>query len=318
MGKLALFLLPLLFIQTIAFAQPQPEDTILFREGEILLSKGDTEKALWRFKRLLTDHPKSPLVSEAKFRMGICYTQLKRPKEGIRVLNELFSTFLSPARMVQVLSLLGDNHLELKDRLPALHWYGKGLLIPGPPKEELKNKVRSIIDIYDTEEELKQIESLYRGAYGGGYAKLRLAQMAKRRGNDSLSKKILMELEKEYPGSDYIAQIKDVPKSFPFPSQSKYAIGVILPLSGPHQAYGERALQAIQLAIKEINPEGKNPFISLAIRDSKGNPIEAEKSVEDLVAKEKAIAILGPLLSTAVEQAAQKAQQLKVPFFSLS
>ena len=318
MGKLALFLLPLLFIQTIAFAQPQPEDTILFREGEILLSKGDTEKALWRFKRLLTDHPKSPLVSEAKFRMGICYTQLKRPKEAIRVLNELFSTFLSPARMVQVLSLLGDNHLELKDRLPALHWYGKGLLIPGQPKEELKNKVRSIIDIYDTEEELKQIESLYRGAYGGGYAKLRLAQMAKRRGNDSLSKKILMELEKEYPGSDYIAQIKDVPKSIPFPSQSKYAIGVILPLSGPHQAYGERALQAIQLAIKEINPEGKNPFISLAIRDSKGNPIEAEKSVEDLVAKEKAIAILGPLLSTAVEQAAQKAQQLKVPLLSLS
>jgi len=318
MGKLVLFLLPLLFIQTIAFAQPQPEDTILFREGEVLLSKGENEKALWRFKSLLTDHPKSPLVNEAKFRMGICYTQLKRPKEAIRVLNELFSTFLSPARMVQVFSLLGDNHLELKDRLSALHWYGKGLLIPGQPKEELKKKVRSIIDTYDKEEELKQIESLYRGAYGGGYAKLRLAQMAKRRGYDSLAKKILMELEKEYPAADSISQTKEVPESVPFQSKSKYAIGVILPLSGPHQAYGERALQAIQLAIKEINPEGKDPLISLAIRDSKGNRTEAEKSVEELVAKEKAIAILGPLLSTTVEEAAQKAQQLKVPLLSLS
>ena len=318
MGKLVLFLLPLLFIQTIAFAQPQPEDTILFREGEVLLSKGEAEKALWRFKSLLTDHPKSPLVNEAKFRMGICYTQLKRPKEAIRVLNELFSTFLSPARMVQVFSLLGDNHLELKDRLSALHWYGKGLLIPGQPKEELKNKVRSIIDTYDKEEELKQIESLYRGAYGGGYAKLRLAQMAKRKGYDALAKKILMELEKEYPAADSISQTKEVPESVPFQSKSKYAIGVILPLSGPHQAYGERALQAIQLAIKEINPEGKDPLISLAIRDSKGNPTEAEKSVEDLVAKEKVVAILGPLLSTTVEEAAQKAQQLKVPLLSLS
>jgi len=318
MGKLVLFLLPLLFIQTIAFAQPQPEDTILFREGEVLLSKGEAEKALWRFKSLLTDHPKSPLVNEAKFRMGICYTQLKRPKEAIRVLNELFSTFLSPARMVQVFSLLGDNHLELKDRLSALHWYGKGLLIPGQPKEELKKKVRSIIDTYDKEEELEQIESLYRGAYGGGYAKLRLAQMAKRRGYDSLAKKILMELEKEYPAADSISQTKEVPESVPFQSKSKYAIGVILPLSGPHQPYGERALQAIQLAIKEINPEGKNPLISLAIRDSKGNRTEAEKSVEELVAKEKVVAILGPLLSTTVEEAAQKAQQLKVPLLSLS
>ena len=318
MGKLVLFLLPLLFIQTIAFAQPQPEDTILFREGEVLLSKGEAEKALWRFKSLLTDHPKSPLVNEAKFRMGICYTQLKRPKEAIRVLNELFSTFLSPARMVQVFSLLGDNHLELKDRLSALHWYGKGLLIPGQPKEELKKKVRSIIDTYDKEEELKQIESLYRGAYGGGYAKLRLAQMAKRKGYDALAKKILMELEKEYPAADSISQTKEVPESVPFQSKSKYAIGVILPLSGPHQAYGERALQAIQLAIKEINPEGKDPLISLAIRDSKGNPTEVEKSVEDLVAKEKVVAILGPLLSTTVEEAAQKAQQLKVPLLSLS
>ena len=59
---------------------PQPDDSIPLREGEILLSKGDTEKALWRFKRLITEFPKSPLFNEAKFRMGICYTQLKRPQ----------------------------------------------------------------------------------------------------------------------------------------------------------------------------------------------------------------------------------------------
>ena len=92
-----LCLFVLLFAQSPVLAQPQPEDTLLFREGEVLLSKGETEKALWRFKRLLTEFPKSPLYNEAKFRMGICYTQLKRPKEAIRILNELFSTFLSPS-----------------------------------------------------------------------------------------------------------------------------------------------------------------------------------------------------------------------------
>jgi branched-chain amino acid transport system substrate-binding protein len=316
--KLILCLLPLLFIQHTVLAQPQPEDTLLFREGEVLLSKGETEKALWRFKSLVTDYPKSPLVHEAKFRMGICYTQLKRPKDAIRILNELFSTFLSPSRMVQVFSLLGDNHLELRDRVAALHWYGKALLVSGQPKEELRKKVRSIIDTFDGEDDLKQIESLYRGAYGGGYAKWKLAQMAKRRGNDLLAKKMLTELETEYSGADYVSPTKVIPEPIPLPSKTKYTVGVILPLSGPYQRFGERALQGIQLAIKEMDAQGKTPLVSLVTRDSKENPVEAEKAVEELVTKEKAIAIIGPLLSTDVEMAAKKAQQLKVPIITLS
>ena len=313
-----LCLFVLLFAQSPVLAQPQPEDTLLFREGEVLLSKGETEKALWRFKRFLTEFPKSPLYNEAKFRMGICYTQLKRPKEAIRILNELFSTFLSPSRMAQIFTLLGDNYLELKDPFDGLHWYGKGLLIPGQPQEELKKKVRSIIDSFDTEEELTRIESLYRGAYGGGYAKLKLAQLVKRRGNDPLAKRIFMEWDKEYREVDYESQAKELSESLRLARRSKYTIGVILPLSGIHQPFGERALQGIQLALKEIDSQGKNPSVSFVIRDSKGDPLEAEKAVEELVAKEKVIAIIGPLLSITIDKAARKAEQLKIPLLTFS
>lgn len=322
-GKIfILFFLLLLIIQIPSLAQSQrssqPDDTLLFREGEALLSKGETEKALWRFKRLLTDFPNSSLYNEAKFRMGVCYTQLKRPKDAIRTLNELLSTFLSPARMVEVFTLLGDNYFELKDPLNAIHWYGKGLLIPGRPREEPKKKMRSIIDTFDTEEGLNKIESLYRGAYAGGYAKLKLAQMAKQKGNNQLAKKILIEMEKDYRAMDYWSQAKELLESTLPSDKSKYTIGVILPLSGMYQTFGERALQGIQLAIQEIEAQAKSPLISLAIRDSKENPMEAEKAVEELVTKEKAIAIIGPLFSITVDRAAKKAQQLKVPLITLS
>ena len=318
--KLILAFLFLFLIQSPTLAQsPSPlDDASLFHEGEILLSKGDTEKALWRFKRLITDFPKSPLLNEAKFRMGICYTQLKKPKDAIRILNELLPTFLAPARMVQVFTLLGDNYLELKDRLNALHWYGKGILVPGQPNDELKKKVRSIIDTCDSGEELNQIESLYRGAYAGGYAKLKLARLAKRQGNETLAKKILMEMEKEYQGVDYEPLVKELSEPIPLPPKSKYTVGVILPLSGIHQPYGERVLQGVQLATKETEAPGKIPLISLAIRDSKGSPWEAEKAVEELVTKEKVIAIIGPLLSSTAERAVKKAQQMKVPLLTFS
>jgi ABC-type branched-subunit amino acid transport system substrate-binding protein len=306
----------LIFIQGPVLAQPTsyPQDTLLFREGETLLSKGETEKALSRFKSLISEFPNSSLSNEAKFRMGICYTQLQRPKEAIPVLNDLFSTFLSPDRMVQVFTLLGDNYVELKDRPNALLWYGKGLLVPGPSNEELKKKVRSTIDTYEKEEELKQIESLYRGSYGGGYAKLRLALMAKSQGNDLLARKILMELEREYRGLGNWPQAKGLLESVS--PKSKYKVGVLLPLSGIQQLFGERVLQGIQLGIGETNSE--KPLISLVIRDTKGDPSEAEKAVDELVTEVKVIAIIGPLLSSTVDSAAKKAQQLKVPLLTLS
>ncbi len=312
--KFILLLLLLLFLQGPAFAQPQPDDTALFREGEIFLSRGDTERALWRFKSVVTDFPQSPLFNEAKFRMGVCYTRLKRPRDAIRILNELFPTFLSPSRMVEIFSLLGDNYLELKDRLTALHWYGKGLLIPGQPRGELRLKVKSTMDASDTEEELKSIESLYRGTYAGGYAKLKLAQMAKRQGNDLVAKRYLTELEKEYQGTDYMIQAKELLATISLSMRSKYTVGVILPLSGVYRPFGERALQGIQSAIRETD----YPLISLAVRDSKGSPGEAEKAVEELVNNERVIAIIGPLLSIDVDQAAKKARQLKVPLLTFS
>lgn len=312
--KFTLLLLLLFFLETPVFAQPQHDDMSLFKDGELLFSNGETEKALWRFKSVVTDFPQSPLFNEAKFKMGICYTRLNRPKDAIRILNELFQTFLSPSRMMQILTLLGDNHLELKDRLAALHWYGKGLLITGQHRNELKQKVRSTMDASDSEEELKSIESLYRGAYAGGYAKLRLAQMAKRQGSDLVAKRYLIELEKEYRGTDYIVQAKELLDTISLSIRSKYTVGVILPLSGVHRPFGERALQGIQLAIKETD----YPLISLAVRDSKGSPWEVEKAVEELVNKEKVMAIIGPLLSIDVDQAAKKAKQMKVSLLTFS
>jgi ABC-type branched-subunit amino acid transport system substrate-binding protein len=126
------------------------------------------------------------------------------------------------------------------------------------------------------------------------------------------------EWEKEYPKIDYLSQPKEPTEPGSRPSKPNFTVGVILPLSGVHQPYGERVLQGIQLAIKELDPSGKGPSVSLVLQDSKGDPAEAEKAVEALVGKENAVAILGPLLGIELDRAAKKAQQLKVPMITFS
>ena len=140
----------------------------------------------------------------------------------------------------------------------------------------------------------------------------------KRRGNDLLAKRIFLEWDKEYREVDYPSQAKELLESFRQSFKPKYSIGVILPLSGAHQTFGERALQGIQLALKEMDAHEKNFPVSLVTRDSKGDPLEAEKAVEELATKEKVIAIIGPLLTITVDKAVKKAQQLKVPLLTLS
>jgi ABC-type branched-subunit amino acid transport system substrate-binding protein len=295
-----------------------PKDSALFREAEVLFSRGEIEKALWRFSKLTVDYPASPLVPEVRFRMALCYDRLKRPKDAVRVLEEILSSFPDPARMSQVLTLLGDSQIELNDRHASLHWYGKALLVPGRPQGELKNKIRNLIDVMGSGQELAQVESLYRGAYAGGYAKLKRALMARRQGDEATARRLLTETEKEYREMDYVSQLKELVEPSPPPTTSMYTIGVALPLSGIHQSFGERAIKGIELAIREAGPKGAPSTISLAVRDSKGGPQEAEKAIEELVTREKAIAVIGPLLSVEIERAARKAQQLKVPLLSLS
>lgn len=315
-----LFILILfLFIQSFSTAwsqSPLLEETVLFREGESFLEKGDFQKALWRFQQLIRSFPRSPLLEETKFRMALCYTQLKRHREAIQILKELLPGLPPSDRMIQIFTLLGDNYTALKDRLQALHWYGKGLFIPAKSHEELKKKIRELIDQIDHEEELNRIETTFRGAYSGGYAKLRLAKIEKARGNDLRAQKILTEIGRDYPTMDYWVQAKELSEEIPFRIKPKYPIGILLPLSGPSKSFGERAWQAIQFAFKEKNP--REEIFSLILRDSKEDPQEAERAVEDLIKGEKVMVIIGPLLSINVDRAAKKAQQLKVPMISLS
>lgn len=296
-------------------ALSRSDDRALFAEAEDLFTKGEIEKALWRFRRITVDFPASPLYDESRFRMALCYTRLKRPKDALRMLMDLVLTSLAPPRKVEILTLIGDNYLELKDQDSALLWYGKAILSANPPPEELKKKVRSLIDRITTEKELNQIASSYRGAYAGGYAKWRLLQMARSRRDETAARKFLEELDKEYRTMDYYSEAKRLLEPLMKP---KYTIGVILPLSGPYQPFGERALKAIELATRQKDSRPAPPAIALSIRDSKGLSQEAEKAVEDLVVREKAIALLGPLLSATVERAAKKAQQLRIPMLTLS
>jgi ABC-type branched-subunit amino acid transport system substrate-binding protein len=97
-------------------------------------------------------------------------------------------------------------------------------------------------------------------------------------------------------------------------------IGVLLPLSGKFARFGRLCLNSITLAFNafEEMPERAGSRYRLAVRDSGDSPEMAQERFEALAKEEKAIAVIGPLLSKQFPAVAQKAQEYGVPLLSLS
>ncbi len=90
-------------------------------------------------------------------------------------------------------------------------------------------------------------------------------------------------------------------------------IGIVLPLSGKFKAFAESMLDAISL---QIDLQNRGP-LQVLIKDSKNEPDGAQLAVEEL-AREGAIAIIGPIGLAEGTAAAVRAQQLGVPIISLA
>jgi ABC-type branched-subunit amino acid transport system substrate-binding protein len=91
-----------------------------------------------------------------------------------------------------------------------------------------------------------------------------------------------------------------------------------LPLTGPYALYGEELLNGIQLGMDIFEKSGSDQGLELIIRNTNGTEEDTIAGLEELVDKEKVMAIIGPLASGPATAAVKKAQELGVPIISFT
>lgn len=91
-------------------------------------------------------------------------------------------------------------------------------------------------------------------------------------------------------------------------------IGVLVPLSGDYRFFGQKILQAFELAAEKYN----DPGISLVVRDTMSDPGRGRLAAIELIESKGVVAILGPVLSSVAEEVAAIADERKIPVFSPS
>lgn len=112
-----------------------------------------------------------------------------------------------------------------------------------------------------------------------------------------------------------------VPEPTPAPTPTPLPVinvGVFLPLKGLGQGSANEVLNGLAMGAEEVNAGGGviGHMLRLVVRDTRAEPERAEKAVKDLVAEDKAVALIGGLSAGSAE-AAMTADEMQMPLIAL-
>jgi len=302
---------------------PESDRVALAHEkmGEVYFLQENFPAALGEFQFVVHNFPTRPEAVEANWGLALTAYKLEDFSQAAAAGKSLFPRMHSGERKDKVAMLVAECEVRLNYFVEAVSWYSRVAREGDDPalKENARSQALKLIESRLSTAELENLLQTETERFPAEPALKQLALKAYENGDLELSQSALDRLLRQFPNSDFGDQARELLEKL---SRRKKVdpgrIGVILPLSGPRALVGQKALQGIALAA-DIFGGAQNPYpLELCVRDSAEDPAQAARAVEELVLDEHVIAILGPLVRSASEAAAAKAQELEVPIILLS
>jgi len=155
------------------------------------------------------------------------------------------------------------------------------------------------------------------------YINFKMAQYYIDQGKSSKARRLLTQFVHNYPKHDFSNSAQKLLAGLGgeldnvVASNSRYKVGVILPLTGKYETYAASVLDGIRCAVGEKDLCIEHSGVQLIVRDSGFTPASTRLAVEQL-AKEGVVAIIGPLSGKLSIEAGIAATENKVPIFPIT
>lgn len=288
----------------------------LMKIGIIRALNQDYEGARAAFRNILFTYPNSPFVPDAMVEELATYYQQQRYQDVIQSAPDILSKIESRPHIFRVYALIGDAYMAQGAPIDALDYYARAHeLATGPEIEAIGEKFRDAIAQLNSEDVAILIkhpdESLPMDYL---LFQLGLNYAMEERYDDALI--VLTEFLNQYPEHEnrILAQslIDEIKKNAFF---QRFTIGCLLPLSGPYQAFGLRALKGLELAQAQFSSQAGNPPLNIIIKDTGADPDKTMAALEELY-NEQVAAIIGPIVTS--EIAAREAQEMGIPIITFT
>jgi branched-chain amino acid transport system substrate-binding protein len=266
---------------------------------------------------LLEHHPLSEWAPEARLELGLLLLKQGAYNDALQTLRPAYDATRGEEKLA-VARALFDAAQGLEDWTGAVQWIGEIRRLARDPDAQAEAD-RALFDLIDRKVPAQGLAELRQRLSGDSPALplvvMKIARLHYHQREYGHARTALDQYLSRWPqgahADDARALIARIERLSEVQSE---VVGLILPLSGRFQHFGEAVLRGVSMALDTAGGRG----VTLLVRDSEGDPGRAAALVEELVLEEKAVAIIGPLLSNTSMAAGVKAEELGVPMIGLS
>ena len=170
--------------------------------------------------------------------------------------------------------------------------------------------------------DISELESIYHENESSKYADLLLFELGEKSHQQNqfgLAESYLHILISKFPNSATVTRATEILRTVHEQAiVDPNKIGILLPMSGRFEKFGEQSLHAIALAFRIFNLDEPDSKVTLIIEDSGETKEQAIHAINELYFTHHVVAILGPLLSKDIQEITRRAQELGIPMISLA
>ena len=288
----------------------------LMRIGFIYAFNGEYESARSAYRRIPAEYPSNSMVPDALVAELYTYYQQGRYPDVIQLAPATLQRLDSTLYIFKTYALVGDAYLAMDSPIDAIDNYVRAREHAGELEQQsIFDKLREAIARLDTAD-IAILVNHPDDSLPGDFLlyQLGLNYALEEKYDDALN--VLAEFIRKYPDNEnrilVESLIDEIKKNAVFKQNT---IGVLLPLSGPYEKFGFRALKGIELAMDHFSIQGDKPPINISVKDTGADPDKTIRALEELY-QEQVAAILGPIVASGV--AAREAQRMGIPIITLT
>ena len=288
----------------------------LMKIAKIKSILGKYAEARWAYMRLISEYPRSSFNPDARVGILYAYYQEANYPQVIEQASDVLRSIDSEFHAFQTYALVGDAYMAMESPADALKYYLEARQRATVfEQESINQKIKASITQLDSEkisgliDEIDEEEprAFLMFQLGLSYA------MAEKYDDALIALENFLDRFPEHENTSWAEDLlKQIKQSALF---NRYTIGCLLPLSGPYQSVGYRALKGIELALDRFSAQTGGPQMHIIVKDSGGSPDQTRRVMQELI-NERVAAIIGPIVTA--EVAAVEAQENKIPIITLT
>ncbi len=291
-------------------------------KGVALFSLSEFDKALLNFEVSEKYTPKdSQLFSQVKLNVASCYFKLNRINQLHSKLSAIFVKDLNAGEKKKYAQLLLAYGKKVDDA-ESITLASVMIMSDLKTFKDIQQSpyYTDLIANFKRLSQSQKISTLEKYQDEKNMTLAHLAQIeAEERylqGDKSGTQDVLEWLKSEYNNEEITAYVDEFERRLESSTRiSVESIGVVLPLTGSKQAFGQKALLGVEAGLKILGiPEN----VKLYTKDSMDSAAQGAQSVADLIQQQKVSFIIGGLFPEAAKAEYIEAKRYGVLFISLS